>query len=246
MVSRLFEQLYPRIVVSQSRRRPPAKNPSKRRQAASNRNQRIYAILGVVVAISLIVTIVGPPLVDYLTRQDDDPEVVVDEDSVDPNQTAYLDQIDADPNNYQAMVGLGNYLAQTGKIDEAIVWYERSFDIAPDDWQNRLSFARDLADGEKRADAELQFKKVLAACPGSLQTYFSLGQLYARWVPVARTDEAAQAFNYVVTYGGDSFLVELSQEELSQLGFASPTTGSSMASPISLVGSPVAFVEGCP
>ena len=123
-----------RIDVSQSRRRPPAKNQPKRRQPTSNRQpahlrdprRRGWPS-------PLILTIVGPPLVDYLTRQDDDPDIVVDEgDMVDPNQNVYLDQIEADPNNYQAMAGLGNYLAQIGKIEEAIMWYERSFEIAPE------------------------------------------------------------------------------------------------------------------
>jgi cytochrome c-type biogenesis protein CcmH/NrfG len=228
--------------VSQPRRRPPAKQSQKRRSAYTNRSQRIYAILGVVIVFLLIATIVGPPLIDYLTSADSEPDIVVDSDTPDPTEAEYRARIEADPNDAQALSALGNYLGNTGRVDEAIQYYERALAIVPNDWVTRLGFARVLGNGGKRPDAELQFNKVLAACPNSEQTHFSLAQLYATWVP-PRVDEAVVQYQIVVAIAPSSFVAERAQDELAQLGVASPVAATPSA--IEPVASPAA-AEGCP
>jgi cytochrome c-type biogenesis protein CcmH/NrfG len=218
--------------VSQRRRRPTARPAQKRRATSTtNRSQRIYAILGVVVVVALIAAVVGPPLVDFLTQPDDDVTVDLNDDSSDPVVADYQTQIAADPNDAETMAALGSYLGNTGQVDAAIPWYEKALSIAPENWDIRLGFARALANGDKRADAELQFKKVLAARPEDEQAHFSLAQLYMNWVP-ARTDEAIAEYQLVIKYGGDSFVVERAAEELAALGVASPVAATPVASPV--------------
>ncbi|MCC6793141.1 MAG: tetratricopeptide repeat protein, partial [Thermomicrobiales bacterium] len=85
----------------------------------------------------MIATIVGPPLIDYITQPDDEPEIIVDDDTPDPVEAEYLARIEEDPADASAMSGLGSYLGQIGRVDEAIPWYERALEIAPDDMEIR-------------------------------------------------------------------------------------------------------------
>lgn len=201
-----------------------------RTSAGTNRSQRIYAIFGVFIVFALIATIVGPPLIDYLTQPDDDPVITVDDDSADAVEAEYLSRIDADPNDASAMAGLGNYLGNTGRVDEAIPWYEQAIALEPDNMDFRYGFGVALANGDKRQDAELQFTRVIEADPSNAPAFFALGQLYAAWIP-ARTSEAIDAFQTVLTLMPDSFLAQRATEELAALGFATPVSASPVASP---------------
>src|SRR5436190_247418 len=80
------------------------------------------------------------------------------------------------------LAALGNYLANTGRTSESVTWYEQALTLDPDNSTIRLDFARSLAEGEKRADAELQFQKVIAAEPNNAQAHYSLAGLYANWL----------------------------------------------------------------
>jgi tetratricopeptide (TPR) repeat protein len=210
--------------VSQQRRRRPVASTSTgiaRRQTRSNRTQRIYAIVGIVVVVALIGTIVGPPLVDYLTQPNDDSEIIVDDQTPDPVEDELRADVATNPDDPVAMAALANYLGNTGRIDEAIEWYERALALAPEDWVTRLGFARVLSNGGKRPDAELQFQRVIAACPLDEQARFSLGQLYANWIP-PRAAEAAEQYWTVIAVAPETFVAERAREELSRLGVASP------------------------
>lgn len=218
--------------MSQPRKRPTSPQPRKKRtQIAGKKSQRIYAILGLVVAFSLIAAIIVPPIIDFLTQPSDDSTINVDESTADPVKEQLLAEIEANPNNAESLAALGNYLGNTGSVDEAIPWYEKALELAPDNWDIRLGFARVLANGAKRADAELQFKKVIAAQPNDPQAHFSLGQLYANWVP-PRTAEAIAEYQTVIDVGPGTFVAERAAEEILQLGGASPVAGTPVASPV--------------
>jgi len=221
-----------RFNVSQPRKRPISPQPRKKRpQTGGKKSQRIYAILGVVVAFSLIAAIIVPPIIDFLTQTSDDSTINVDQSTTDPVEEQLLAEIEANPENAESLAALGNYLGNTGSVDEAIPWYEKALELAPDNWDIRLGFARVLANGAKRADAELQFKKVIAAQPNDPLAHFSLGQLYANWVP-PRTAEAIVEYQTVIEVGSDTFVAERAAEEILQLGGASPVAGTLVASPV--------------
>lgn len=216
-----------------SRKRQPARAPQRAKPvgARTNRAQAIYAIIAVVIVFLLVATIVGPPLVDYLTQPNEDDPITLDE-ADDPVESEYLTAVAEDPNSAETLAAYGNYLGNTGRVDEAIPWYERALAIDPNSWDIRLGFGRILANGDKRADAELQLNKALELKPNDPQTLFSLGQLYANWVP-PRNDEAIAAYQAVVQFGGDSFIVQRAAEELAALGVATPVPQASpLATPV--------------
>lgn len=221
--------------MSQTRRRPPKRRPAQTRRpvTTTNRSQRLFAIFGIFIVFVLIATIVGPPLIDYITQPDDEPEIIVDDDTPDPVEAEYLARIEEDPADASAMSGLGSYLGQIGRVDEAIPWYERALEIAPDDMEIRYGFGNALANGGKRPDAELQFKMVIAAEPNNVQAHFALGQLYATWVP-PRTQEAIAEYQMVIALSPDTFVASRAREELSALGVATPVSASPVASPAAI------------
>lgn len=153
---------------------------------------------------------------------------VVQNDQPDPVEKQFRDMVAANPDDAGALTGLANYLSNTGRVGEAVPLFEKALNVKPDDWSTRLAFARALAQGDKRADAELQYRKVIAAQPNNAQAYFGLGQLYGSWVP-ARPADAIAAYQAAIAADGASFVAQRSTEELAKLGVASPAAGTPLA-----------------
>src|SRR5262249_14205217 len=152
--------------VNQRRPSQPQRQPRGRPPAKRNRNHLLFTILGVFVVLALVGSIVGPPLVDFLTKPSDNtPDLSTSDSSGDPNEKEFRNEVAAHPNDPEALAALAGYLGQIGRVDEAIPYFEQALSIAPDDWGIRLDFADALANGGKRADAELQYQKVIAAQP---------------------------------------------------------------------------------
>ena len=191
-----------------------------------NRSQLAFSILALLVVFALIVGAVGTAIVDGLSgnRDTDEPTSVNDDDQAiaDEYEAALRKAATDDPNDAAALALLASYLAQNGQLTEAIDWYEKSLAIDPNNWDVRLDFARYLADGDKRTDAEFQFKKIIEGQPGNPQAHFFLAELYRNWLP-ARTAEAVAEYVRTMETGSGSFVAEQAAQALRDLGFATPT-----------------------
>jgi tetratricopeptide (TPR) repeat protein len=178
------------------------------------RSQVIFGVFAFVLAASLVASLVLPILFDALTDDDGsrgDPE------SIDASvEEALRKTAEAGGNDPYAFVGLASYLANTGRLSEAIPWYERAIDMAPDDAVVRLNFARSLAAGGMRQDAELQFQRSLELDPESPQTHFYLAELYDTWMP-PRLNDAIDHYERTIETGPDTFVAERARERLSTL-----------------------------
>ncbi|MEA2593575.1 MAG: hypothetical protein QOF01_44 [Thermomicrobiales bacterium] len=200
-----------------------------------NRAQLAFSVLALLVVFSLIVGALGAAIVDGLTNPSNDDEPI----SFDPNSANEPDEYEEslrkevaeNPNDAAALASLANYLAQTGRLSEAIEWYEKSLAIEPENWDVRLDFARSLADGGKRTDAEFQFKKILAGQPENAQAHYYLAELYRNWVP-PRTPEAAAEYRRTIEVGPGTYVAELSAQALTELGFATPGAAATPQVPI--------------
>lgn len=193
------------------------------------RGQLIFSILALFVVFFLVIGAVGTAIVDGLTNPNrDDDTIPLDETATDDYEESLRTQVAQDPNDAASLALLANYLAQTGQLAEAITWYEKALELKPEDWDVRLDFARSLADGGKRTDAELQFKKVVVAQPENAQAHYYFGELYRNWVP-ARNDEAAAEYRRTIEVGPDTYVAELASQALIELGYATPQTVSSPA-----------------
>lgn len=217
--------------MSQRRRQTPPKPARRRAGWGTNRSHLLFTILGGFVAFALIASIVGPPLVDYLTSPSDgSSDTSPDVGNDDPNEAEYRKQLAENPDDPEVLAALAGYLGQIGRVGEAIPYFEQALTLAPEDWGIRLDFADALARGDKRADAELQYQKVLAAEPNNVIAHYNLARLYEAWVP-PRTQDAIAEYQTVVAIGEGSYVRELAQQALISLGAASPAAGSPVPSP---------------
>jgi len=195
-----------------------------------NRAQLAFSILAILVVFSLVIGAVGTAIIDALTSPDrgDDP-ITLDESSEDEYEQYLRDQVEDNPDDATWLAALANYLAQTGRLTEAITWYEKSLAL-DDKWDVRLDFARSLADGGKRTDAEFQFKKVIDSHPEDVeQAHYYLGELYRNWVP-ERIPEAADQYRRTIENGPGTYVAELAAQALAELGYATPQPAASPAS----------------
>lgn len=160
---------------------------------------------------------------------DGDDDVIVD-----PNADLIADQqtvVAQDPDNVDQVVLLANLLANTGLMPEAMDWYERALDLAPDDNSIRLDFARSLQTNSMPTDAEAQFLQVLDADPNSISGHYYLAELYMDWKP-QRRDEAKHHYEQVLEINPDSFLAEQARLELELMSRATPDESSGASTPV--------------
>lgn len=209
--------------------RPARTAPSfRRRLARANRTQLIFAVLGILVVCSLLAGAVGTIIVDQLTSPSTDDTFTLNESEPDPVETELRRDVEENPQDASAAAALANYLANIGNLTEAIDWYERALQLEPDNMDFRLDFAISLSEGNKRADAELQFEKVLEAQPDNAEAHYYLAELYRYWAP-PRTDEAALEYQLTIETGPDTLVAELAAQALKELGYATPVAGTPAA-----------------
>ncbi len=188
-----------------------------------------YIVLsGLVVCSMLAVALVT---IDFSGIWGDGEEDVV----VDPNADLIAEQQTAvaqDPDNVDEVVLLANLLANTGRMPQAMDWYERALELAPDDNSIRLDFARSLQTNSMTTDAEAQFLRVLDADPDSISGHYYLAQLYLDWKP-QRRDEAINHFERVLEINPESFLAEQARLELETLSRSAPAATPGASTPVS-------------
>jgi len=185
----------------------PARNPSRALQIAS--------VIGVLVACAMVASTVGTI---WLDRQASAPSSAT-EPTPDPGQN-YEDllraNLEANPDDARSAVSLANLLSTRGQFDEAIDYYARAVETEPDNGRYRLDFALALSQNGALADAELQYRTVLASNPGDAEALYFLGELYARWSPV-RLDEAVASFEGAIAAQPDSVSADLARQALARL-----------------------------
>ncbi|MBA2760131.1 MAG: tetratricopeptide repeat protein [Chloroflexia bacterium] len=149
-----------------------------------------------------------------------------------PNEELIQDlmaDVENDPDNVDAILLLANVMGNSGRLPEAIPYYEQALDAAPDDASVRLDFARALADGGLQQDAELQFERALEMQPENQEAMYYLADLYLAWNP-ARTDDAVSLLEQSIGIDPDAFIAEQAQQQLDSLS-ATPPSGTSLGTP---------------
>lgn len=153
---------------------------------------------------------------------------------VDPNADLIADQqtvVARNPEDLDQVVLLANLLANTGRMPEAMDWYERSLEIAPEDNSIRLDFARSLQTNNMPTDAEAQFLRVLERDPESISGHYYLAQLYMDWKP-QRRDEARAHYERVLEINPESFLAEQTRLELELMNRSTPVASPGVSTPV--------------
>jgi tetratricopeptide (TPR) repeat protein len=183
--------------------------------------QVVFALMAALLVCSLITGALGTVVIDAVSN--DDGSADLDNTAMDASiERSFRATAEADEDNASAAAALANYLANTGKLTEAIEWYEKAIQIAPADASIRLDFARSLADGGFAADAELQFRESIRLNPGDSQTHFYLAEMYANSSP-QKTAEAISEYERTIETGPDTFVAQRARERLDELGITTGT-----------------------
>lgn len=214
-----------------NRKRPPPKKPVGEHMS-SNRLLKIgFIVLAMLFTCSLLagslVMIPFDELFDF--GADDNAQNIVDRnDDLIEEQTRLVEE---NPDDVDAVLLLANVLGNSGRLTDAIPYYEQAIQLAPDDPSVRLDFARALADAGFHADAELQFQRVLDRRPESQEALYYLAELYMRWEP-ARESEAVHLYQRSVAVNPESFLAEQAVNQLNALGRTPDAGASPEATPV--------------
>jgi tetratricopeptide (TPR) repeat protein len=190
---------------------------------------RILAGLFVLLVVcSLAIGTVGTAFLDFGNSKSDDENVFsLDDPKIGEFEQTLRDQVAKNPDDLTAIRNLANLLATMRKSDEAIDWYERAVELAPDDLRLRLDFGGALIDAGRFLDAEVQIQKARTIDPQNAEVEFGLGELYRKWTP-PRISEALAAYQRTVALAPDDVYGKLAAAELERLGGADST---SVASP---------------
>lgn len=183
-----------------------------------NRFQVVYIVVTALVVCSLLA--VGLSLADFgsLFGEDDNGNFI------DPNADLIAEQETAvanAPDDVDEILLLANMLGQTGRMREAIPWYERALALKPDDLGIRLDFARSLSGADLMTDAEAQFLAVLAEDADNQAAHYYLAELYLNWDP-PRMEDALQHFQQAAEIDPDSFLGDRSRNRVETLEQSTP------------------------
>lgn len=185
-----------------------------------SRYQIIFVVMAGLMLVSLLLGVIGPVIIDAFQSDDNGSGGNSTEIAASVEQ-AFRATAEANPDDPVAAAALANYLANTGKLSDAIPWYEKAVQLAPDDADLRLDFARSLSSGDFASDAELQFQKAIELDPADPQNHFYLGELYYNMNP-QRTVDAIDEYEKTIELGPESFIAQRAQERLVALGVATP------------------------
>ncbi|HEV2127702.1 MAG TPA: tetratricopeptide repeat protein [Thermomicrobiales bacterium] len=211
-------------------RRPPDRKRSAPRKPVSEQFGTSRAMKIGFIALAMLFTcsllagsLVLIPFDELFGSSDDAAQNIVDrnDDIIEELRATY----EANPDDVGNVILLANVLGNSGRLDEAIPYYEEAIDLAPDDPSVRLDFARSLADGGYHADAELQFERVLEMEPNSQEALYYLAELYMDWEP-PREEEARELYQRAIEADPDSFLAEQARNQLDSM-FGTPTSPAS-------------------
>ncbi len=209
-------------------RQPRPSSTAWRRLGRLSRAQLAFSLLALLTVCSLVAAAVGTVIVDEITNPRKDDTFVLNESEPDEVEASLRRDAEEHPSDATAAAALANYLSNTGRLAEAIGWYERALRLDPGNMSIRLDFARALAEGDKRKDAELQFQKVLAAQPGNAQAHYDLAELYRYWAP-PRIEDAVAEYWLTIQTGPGTLVAELAAKALQELRYATPQAGTPSA-----------------
>jgi len=190
------------------------------------RYQVIFVVMAGIMILSLGLGVIGPVVLDaFDSASGGGGNATEVGESV---EAAFRSTAEANPDDPQAAIALANFLANTGKLTDAIPWYEQAIKLAPDDAAIRLDFARSLSTGSMNGDAELQFQQAIELDPQDPQAHFYLGELYFNMDP-QRTVDAIDEYESTIELGPESFVAQRANERLVALGIATPVASPSPA-----------------
>ena len=139
-------------------------------------------------------------------------------------QEAYGHVLKLDPDNLDALRGIGDIDYDKQLYDEAIAAYEHYLKKKPEDPEVRTDLGTMYLYTGNADQAVVQYKKALAAKPGFFQAYYNMGVAYGQ---MNKPDDAASALKQALTVAPDDTARDQVKELLAKLSGA-PAASASM------------------
>jgi tetratricopeptide (TPR) repeat protein len=194
----------------------------------TRRNQTLFGLFAFVLACSLVASLIGPILIDFFSDEDTGASVSVDE-SI---EVALRSAAEASPPSADSSAALASYLANTGRLPEAIPWFERAIALDSDNSELRVTFGRALVEGGMAGDAEFQFERAIALDDTNPRAHFYLAELYDQSYP-RRVIDALEAYERTIEVGPDTFVAERAATRVAEiLGEQATPIASPNATPV--------------
>ena len=139
-------------------------------------------------------------------------------------QDAYGHVLKLDPDNLDALRGIGDIDYDKQLYDEAIAAYEHYLKKKPDDPEVRTDLGTMYLYTGNADQAVVQYKKAIASKPGFFQAYYNMGIAYAQ---VNQADEAAATLKQALAFAPDDTARDQVKQLIAKLNGA-PAASASM------------------
>lgn len=127
------------------------------------------------------------------------------------------ERLEEDPDDASAMTQLAVFLSNSGRVEEAIPYYEDALEARPEDDSLRLSFARALNRQGYTLDAEVQLEQVLEEDPENVEAMYLMAEVKEQ-EGADGGDEATALYEQIVEIDPESYYAEMARERLGDGG----------------------------
>jgi len=141
-------------------------------------------------------------------------------------QDAYGHVLKLDPDNLDALRGIGDIDYDKQLYDEAIAAYEHYLKKKPDDPEVRTDLGTMYLYTGNADQAVVQYKKAIASKPGFFQAYYNMGIAYAQ---VNQADEAAATLKQALALAPDDTARDQVKQLIAKLNGAPAASASNQA-----------------
>jgi len=141
-------------------------------------------------------------------------------------EEAYAHVLKLEPDNLDALRGIGDIDYDKQLYDEAIAAYEHYLKKKPDDPEVRTDLGSMYLYTGNADQAVVQYKKAIASKPGFFQAYYNMGIAFAQ---MNKPDEAAATFNKALTVAPDDTARDQVKDLLAKLSGAPQASASMQA-----------------
>ncbi|HMD05240.1 MAG TPA: tetratricopeptide repeat protein [Candidatus Binatus sp.] len=150
-------------------------------------------------------------------------------------QDAYGHVLKLDPDNLDALRGIGDIDYDKQLYDEAIAAYEHYLKKKPDDPEVRTDLGTMYLYTGNADQAVVQYKKAIASKPGFFQAYYNMGIAYAQ---ENQADEAAATLKQALTLAPDDTARDQVRQLIAKLNGAPAASASNQAASAATASAP--------
>jgi tetratricopeptide (TPR) repeat protein len=150
-------------------------------------------------------------------------------------QDAYGHVLKLDPDNLDALRGIGDIDYDKQLYDEAIAAYEHYLKKKPDDPEVRTDLGTMYLYTGNADQAVVQYKKAIASKPGFFQAYYNMGIAYAQ---ENQADEAAATLKQALTLAPDDTARDQVKQLIAKLNGAPAASASNQAASAATASAP--------